>query len=238
MILPPLASTLVAWAALATLATISPGPDTALVVGHAARRGTRAGLLAALGVATGNLWYAALFGFGLMAVLAAQPIAYMIVKFVGAAYLAWIGVKMIRGAVTPKPASDEAVALRTPFWQGLLTNVLNPKIALFFLAAIPQFAGNGPDAPLIGVTLIVINGVINLIWLSIVAAGVGRAGMRLARSRTRPWPRLKALKLRIASIKSTQKITKAMKMVAAAKLRRSRRRRRKPRARTPSGWRR
>lgn len=187
MTLLPLWSTLVAWAALALLATVSPGPDTALVVGHAARRGRRAGLLAALGVATGNLWYAALFGFGLMTLLAAQPMAYLIVKILGAAYLAWIGVKMIRGALASRQDTATAVALGNPFAQGLLTNMLNPKIALFFVAAIPQFAGNGPDAPMIGVALIVINGLINLAWLSIVALGVAGAGARIGRSSLLRW---------------------------------------------------
>lgn len=180
-------ATFLAWAALATLATVSPGPDTALVVGHAARRGTRAGLLAAAGAASGNLWYAALFGFGLMTLLAAQPALYMIVKIGGAAYLAWIGFKMLRGALVPAVEDAHAVVLAGPFRQGLLSNVLNPKIALFFLAAIPQFASNGPDAAIIGVTLILINGVINLAWLSIVAVGVGRAGAKLGRSSLLRW---------------------------------------------------
>ena len=187
MIVPGLASTLAAWAALAALATMAPGPDTALVVGHAARRGVRAGVLAALGVAVGNLWYAALFGFGLMSVLAAQPTAYLVVKIAGAAYLAWIGLKMIRGAVGPKPDGTRTVVSGSPFRQGLLTNVPNPKIALFFVAAIPQFAGDGPDAATIGVALIVINGLINLGWLSLVAVGVGRAGTRLSRSNVLRW---------------------------------------------------
>lgn len=179
--------TLLAWAALATLATVSPGPDTAIVVGHAARRGTRAGLLAALGAASGNFWYAALFGFGLMSILAAQPTVYMVVKIGGAAYLAWIGFKMLRGALAPTTGDAAVPVLATPFRQGLLSNVLNPKIALFFLAAIPQFAGNAADAPMIGVTLILINGVINLAWLSIVALGVGRAGAALSRSSLLRW---------------------------------------------------
>ncbi len=176
-----------AWTVLAVVATVSPGPDTALVVGHSARRGQGAGLRAAAGIATGNLWYAALFGFGLMNLLAAQPTVYMIVKIGGAAYLAWIGLKMLSGALHPKPDDGHAVTLAAPFRQGLLTNILNPKIALFFLAAIPQFAGNGPDAPLIGVGLILINGVINLAWLSIVAVGVGRAGARIGKSQALRW---------------------------------------------------
>jgi threonine/homoserine/homoserine lactone efflux protein len=169
------------------VATISPGPDTALVIAHAGRRGIRAGLLAACGVATGNLWYAALFGFGLMTLLAAQPTVYTIVKIAGAGYLAWIGFKMVRAALRGQPQLHASTAKGAPFLQGLFTNVLNPKIALFFLAAIPQFAGNGPNAPMIGVALIFISGLINLGWLSAVALSVGRAGARFRHSQFMRW---------------------------------------------------
>lgn len=178
---------LAAWIALATVATVSPGPDTALVIAQSARRGRRAGLAVALGIGVGNLWYAALFGFGLMSLLAAQPLVYAFVKIIGAMYLAWIGFKMVRAAIAGDPHEANVDAKGSPFLQGLITNVLNPKIALFFLAAIPQFAGNGPDAPAIGVALIVINGIINMLWLSIVAAGVERAGAKLQQSNVMRW---------------------------------------------------
>ncbi len=178
---------LAAWIALATVATVSPGPDTALVIAQSARRGRRAGLMVALGIGVGNLWYAALFGFGLMSLLAAQPVVFMIVKIVGAAYLAWIGFKMVRAALAGVTHDAKVSVKGSPFVQGLVTNILNPKIALFFLAAIPQFAGNGPDAPAIGVALIVINGIINVLWLAIVAAGVERAGAKLQQSNAMRW---------------------------------------------------
>jgi threonine/homoserine/homoserine lactone efflux protein len=176
---------------LATVATVSPGPDTALVMGHAARSGARNGIAVALGVATGNLWYAALFGFGLISLLATQPVMYAIVKTIGAIYLGWIGFKMLRGAIWRRQSDSKEVfiknartSLGSSFRQGLLTNVLNPKIALFFLAAIPQFASDAASAPLVSVVLILINGLINLTWLSLVATGVGRVGNRLAASQT------------------------------------------------------
>ncbi len=178
---------LLAWIALATVATISPGPDAALVIAQTARRGLSAGLKVALGIGLGNAWYALLFGFGLMSLLAAQPTVYLIVKLGGAAYLAWIGFKMVRSALAGAQHDDVATASGTPMLQGFITNILNPKIALFFLAAIPQFAGNGPDAPMIGVVLIAINGVINMVWLSIVAVGVDRAGTRLQQSHVMRW---------------------------------------------------
>lgn len=178
---------LAAWIALATVATVSPGPDTALVIAQSVRCGRRAGLMVALGIGVGNLWYALLFGFGLMSLLAAQPMVYTVVKIVGAAYLAWIGFKMVRAAIAGTAHDAPVSANGSPFVQGFVTNILNPKIALFFLAAIPQFAGNGPDAPAIGVALIVINGVINMLWLSIVAAGVERAGAKLQQSNVMRW---------------------------------------------------
>lgn len=178
---------LLAWIALAVTATVSPGPDTALVISQTARRGRRAGLMVALGIGLGNFWYALLFGFGLMSLLAAQPTVFLIVKLVGAAYLAWIGLKMVRSALAGVQHDAVATPSSAPLLQGFVTNILNPKIALFFLAAIPQFAGNGPDAPMIGVALIVINGVINMLWLSIVAFGVDRAGARFQQSQIMRW---------------------------------------------------
>lgn len=176
-----------AWVALATVATVSPGPDTALVVAQTVKRGRSAGILVALGIGIGNLWYAALFGFGLITLLSAQPTVYAIVKIAGAAYLAWIGFKMVRSAFAGNQTQATASADGSPFRQGLISNILNPKIAIFFLAAIPQFAGNGPNAPVIGVALIMINGVINFVWLTIVATGVQSAGNRIGQSNIFRW---------------------------------------------------
>lgn len=94
---------------------------------------------------------------------------------------------MLRGAIHPSPSEGATSALGAPFRQGLLSNVLNPKIALFFLAAIPQFAGNGAAAPLIGVLLIVINALINGLWLAVVATSVGRVGARMRNSSALRW---------------------------------------------------
>ena len=179
--------TFAAWVALATVATVSPGPDTGLVVAQTIKRGRRAGILVALGIGTGNLWYALLFGFGLITLLSAQPTLYLIVKVGGAAYLAWLGFNMIRSALAGATHHPAGVAHGSPFLQGLVSNVLNPKIALFFLAAIPQFAGSGPPAPFIGVALIAINGLINIAWLTIVAMGVQSAGNRLGQSSVFRW---------------------------------------------------
>jgi threonine/homoserine/homoserine lactone efflux protein len=165
------------WAALALVAVMSPGPDVLLVAGHSARNGLRAGLSAVAGITIGGLWYMALCGFGFLSVLNASPTLFMIVKFGGALYLAYLGFKLLKGSVSPKElGDDQAVSLNAPFRQGLVTNALNPKIALFYLAVLPQFVGSGPNAPLLGVLLIAVHYVIGALWLSFLAWGANRAG--------------------------------------------------------------
>jgi len=170
-----LETTILGWSALALIAVISPGPDVLLVAGHAARNGRRAGLLAVAGICTGGLWYMLLCGFGFLTILTTSPTLFATVKIGGALYLAYLGLAMLRGAIKPRPVDARPVTLSIPFRQGLITNALNPKIALFYLAALPQFVGNGPNAPLVGVALIAIHYVIGAIWLSLLALGASRA---------------------------------------------------------------
>jgi threonine/homoserine/homoserine lactone efflux protein len=193
---------ILAWTALATAVALSPGPDTLLVAGNAARRGHVAGLRTVAGIVCGGVFYAALCGFGFMSVLIASPTLYLVVKIAGAGYLALIGAQMLIGAVRQKPSppagpsSDRFAATFSrkgrratlaPFRQGLLTNILNPKVAVFYLAALPQFVGHGPDAPLKGVLLIGIHYVIGGAWLSAVAMGAGRAGDAFRASTAMRW---------------------------------------------------
>jgi threonine/homoserine/homoserine lactone efflux protein len=169
---------LLAWTLLSVGLVLTPGPDMMLVAGHAARGGVRAGLATTAGVVLGGLWYMALCGFGFLSILTAFPTLFVVVKTVGAVYLAWLGFKMLRGAVRPAPVSTEAPVLGKPFWQGLLTTALNPKVALFFLAILPQFVGEGADAPLKGALLIAVPYVLGAFWLTgltFVAARAARA---------------------------------------------------------------
>ncbi len=170
---------LLAWSALALAVTLSPGPDTLLVASNSARGGLRAGLATVAGIGAGGIWYAALFGFGLLRVLAATPVLFAIVKIAGALYLAFLGAQMlwkaVRDAPTPQPEVKEAPAqIAAPFRQAFLTNALNPKVAVFYLAALPQFA-SGENAPLIGALLIGIHFLFGVTWLSIIAYAASRA---------------------------------------------------------------
>jgi threonine/homoserine/homoserine lactone efflux protein len=182
-------SAVLAWSALAAAVTVTPGPDTLLVAGNAMRRGSRAGLLAVAGIVTGGVVYAALCGFGFLSALAAVPALYWIVKVAGAIYLAVVGALMLRDALRggSKAPAEAAALSAAPFRQGLLTNTLNPKVALFYLAALPQFAGRGPDAPWIGVMLIAIHYAMGGAWLSGIALSAGRAGAALKSSAVSRW---------------------------------------------------
>lgn len=165
---------LLAWSALALAVTLTPGPDTLLVASHSARGGLRAGLAAVAGIMTGVCWYAALIGFGALGVLVAVPMVFLAVKIAGALYLAWIGAGMVWRALKAMTDTAPAPQLRKPYAQGFFTNALNPKVALFYLAALPQFA-SGPNAPLIGVILVAIHTAFGLIWLSFIAIAASRA---------------------------------------------------------------
>lgn len=178
---------LLAWTLLSVGLVLTPGPDTMLVAGHAARGGVRAGLAAVSGVVLGGLWYMALCGFGFLSVLSIFPALFTVVKAAGAIYLAWLGFKLIRGAIQPAPATAEAPALGKPFWQGLLTTALNPKVALFFLAILPQFVGTGADAPLKGALLIAVPYVLGGFWLTGIVFVAARAGRAAKQSSAMRW---------------------------------------------------
>ena len=173
------ANILLTWSTLALAVTVAPGPDTLLVASHAASRGFRAGLAVVAGIQLGAVWYACLFGLGLLRVLVAIPPLFLAVKILGALYLAWLGGQMIWKAVhrdeRRAEETEDAVTLGRPLRQGFLSNALNPQVAVFYLAALPQFAGTGNDAPAIGALLIAIHSVIGVTWLSLIAFAASRA---------------------------------------------------------------
>jgi threonine/homoserine/homoserine lactone efflux protein len=128
--------------AAALLVNLTPGPDMLFVAGSSAAHGRRAGLMAALGVGAGCLLHVALAALGLSALLAASVTAFAVVKWVGAAYLVWVGISMLRArAAGPGERADASLpqGASRVFWQGAWTNALNPKVAMFFLAFLPQF---------------------------------------------------------------------------------------------------
>jgi threonine/homoserine/homoserine lactone efflux protein len=137
---------LLSFLAAAVVLVILPGPGTAWIVAQAFAGGVRRGLLAGLGLEVATLLHALAAGLGLSALLATSALAYEVVKYLGAAYLIWLGIKAWRGgeqAASPDAPVSEAPAPeasgRRVFLRSVLTGVLNPKVALFFLAFLPQF---------------------------------------------------------------------------------------------------
>lgn len=128
---------------------ISPGPDMAYIIGRSAQLGSKGGIVAALGIGAGALVHVTAAALGISALLAASATAFTVVKLAGAAYLIYIGARMLlarkNGAAVDAGSPMRLVTLAQVFRQGFITNVLNPKVALFFLAFLPQFIDT--DAP-------------------------------------------------------------------------------------------
>lgn len=166
------------------LLNIAPGPDSLYIVGRSASQGWRAGATAAFGIGAGTLVHIFAAAFGLSAILRTSAMAFTIVKLVGAAYLLYVGIGMLRS----KSAANREVAapkvapatLGQIFSQGFLTNVLNPKVALFFLAFVPQFID--PAATNKPLAFVLLGGIFDfngMLWCNFLAWSAATASARL-----------------------------------------------------------
>ena len=167
------------------LLNITPGPDTLYIIGRGSTQGWRAGAVAALGIGAGTLVHISAAALGLSAILAASASAFTAVKFIGAAYLLYVGVSLIRSAgashSSPGSAVVRTASIRSIFVQGFLTNVLNPKVALFFLAFLPQFvASDSSSKPLAFLFLGVPFDFNGTLWNLFVAWSTARLSSRLS----------------------------------------------------------
>lgn len=171
---------------------MTPGPDSLLIVSRTAAGRWQQGAVTALGISTGTLVHVLAAALGLSAILATSAMAFTVVKWVGALYLIWLGLSaLLKRRHQPPQAPGARVSparLRTLFRQGFLTNVLNPKVALFFMAFMPQFIDpTGTLKPLAFLTLGLIFDVVGTLWSAVLIAAVTLGGQRL-----RPGARLKA----------------------------------------------
>jgi threonine/homoserine/homoserine lactone efflux protein len=126
----------------AVLLALSPGPGMLYVLARSLRGGRSAGFASSLGTAVGGMAHVAAAAFGLSAVLARSASVFLAVKYLGAAYLIYLGVQTLRSRSLESAAAKPELQVNSPFWQGAVTEVLNPKTALFFLAFIPQFVSH------------------------------------------------------------------------------------------------
>ncbi len=173
------------------LLNVTPGPDTAYIVGRSVAQGRSAGLISALGISAGCCVHALACAFGLTALLAASATAFTVVKFVGAIYLVYLGTRLIF-AKTERASAEAAVAMpaRTPgtprplrqlFLQGFWTNVLNPKVVLFFVSFFPQFvSAESSHKALAFLALGVVFVLMSTVWNSFVAWIAGSVTRRFS----------------------------------------------------------
>jgi threonine/homoserine/homoserine lactone efflux protein len=178
---------LAGFVAVATLVVITPGPDMALVARNTFSGGRLSGFATSAGTCSGLLVHASAAALGLSALLLASSQAFTVVKIAGAVYLIFLGIRTIIGAGRRlshherEQATDPWAAYR----QGVLTNVLNPKVAVFFLSLLPQFVDPGPG---FAWRLLLLSGlfiVMGLVWLTVYTLGLHAASAFVARRRVR-----------------------------------------------------
>ena len=160
---------------------LAPGPDMAYMLARTIAQGRRAGAVAAIGINVGAYVHVLAAILGLSAILATSSVAFTVVKWIGACYLVWIGIQALTQSarIHLGNTSTADLKLRTIFWQGFLSDVLNPKVALFFLAFLPQFVtyGTGDEVKqllVLGVTGNVIAISINLMLVYFASAATAR----------------------------------------------------------------
>ncbi|MFJ4397860.1 LysE family translocator [Pseudomonas sp. NPDC089396] len=183
-----IADNLIAFTLAATLLTLTPGLDTALILRTSTVEGRKQGLRAALGINAGCLLWGAAVAFGLGALIAVSQLAYDILKYCGAAYLAWLGMNML---VRPRQSLGAVAAQGRPeanwFLKGMLGNLLNPKVGIFYVSFLPQFIPQGQ--PLVAWTfgLVSIHVALGLLWsMVLIGATQSLAGV-LRREKVIQW---------------------------------------------------
>jgi RhtB (resistance to homoserine/threonine) family protein len=182
---------LLTFLATATLLIVAPGPDTLLVTRNVFRRGRRGGLVTAAGTVTGLALWSVAAALGLSALLSASRVGYDVVRVAGGLYLVWLGIQSLRSHGMPLPADARTEAtpmpMRRAYLSGVLSNLLNPKIGVFFVTFLPGFvpvgAPVGATAALLGALFVVETG----LWLVVLVWLVGRGTGWLRRSDVRRW---------------------------------------------------
>jgi len=175
----------IAFLAISALVIVTPGQDTALTIRNALLGGRRAALFTAVGVSAGQALWALASAVGVAALLAASEPVFLALRLAGAAYLVWLGVQALVSALRHRNPELEHertnLRARVAFRQGILSNLGNPKMAVFFLSLLPQFGSSFSALLALGLVF----SCLTLVWLTAYGAAVARAGDFLRRSRVR-----------------------------------------------------
>jgi len=167
---------ILAFTAVAAVLAVTPGADTLLVIKNSARDGAHAGLATTAGVLCGVLMHALISALGISAVVARSEWVFQLLKALGALYLVWLGIQTLRAAGhVGVPASlPRGTSVRSGFYEGLVSNALNPKVAVFYIAFLPQFIRVGDPVLAKSLLLSAIHIAFGLIWLAALSLAVGR----------------------------------------------------------------
>jgi threonine/homoserine/homoserine lactone efflux protein len=165
--------TLLSFAGIAVLVSVTPGPATALVVRSAALHGRREAMLTTLGNSTGILMWALASVLGISALVAASEAAFWALKVAGAVVLVWLGVRALRGRGGSSAAGTEPG--RSAYGNGLVTSFANPKLAVFFVALFPQFLHDGDSVLLTTLAMALLLIAVDLVYFTLLALVVSRA---------------------------------------------------------------
>jgi threonine/homoserine/homoserine lactone efflux protein len=190
--MPDMADTLLRFVGVSALVIMTPGQDTALTVRNTLLGNRRAGISTVLGVVTGQAVWAIATGAGVAAILVASERAFLALKLAGAAYLVFLGGKTLVGAVrrgenrsvSTARGSGQRMVPRLAYQQGVVSNLGNPKMAIFFLSLLPQFTVQG-NSSVLALLLGILFCALTLFWLACYAFVVARAGNVLRRPRVR-----------------------------------------------------
>jgi len=183
---------------VALVLTLTPGADTMLVMRNVLARGARAGIMTTLGICSGLFVHATLSALGLSFILVRSATAFEVVKFVGACYLIFLGLRSLwqllrthrhvaegEAAIDEQPSGQQKAGALRSFREGLLTNILNPKVAIFYLAFLPQFMHKGDPVLAKSLLLAAIHFTLGVLWLSLVAIFLGRVRVFVTRPSVR-----------------------------------------------------
>ena len=169
------------------LLNLTPGPDTAYILGRSIAQGREAGVASALGICVGSIFHTCAAALGLSAILATSAVAFSAIKLLGGAYLVFLGIKMLldRRKQLSLPSNFRRRTSTAAFRQGVVTNVLNPKVVLFFLAFLPQFIDPASNAKVLAfVTLGLTFVTTGTIWCLILAWSASAFSERLRANET------------------------------------------------------
>jgi threonine/homoserine/homoserine lactone efflux protein len=176
------------FAVVAAALTVTPGLDTALVLRAAMTGRRREAAATGAGIVAGLFVWGAAAAAGVSALLTASQLAFDVLRYAGAAWLVWSGGRLLWRALRPAPPTDPAAPAGRSAWRavrlGLVTNLLNPKVGVFYVALLPQFVPAGADPLAVGLLLAAVHAALSLVWFTLLIGLADVLGRRLRSPRT------------------------------------------------------